>query len=583
MLSSGLLFVADDGDVHATTPRGAPSWYEADRMHLHTRLSPNQRKLNNDPAFETAFSSGGTALASEGAKVFTRHIRSRDEPPLWVTEIGREALKVIHSDSAKPTLRTIAYFWHSSDAKIAEENPDWRCRSKRGKIAKHKRRGTYLDFTTPYGMIVADRLKQLSNLGFDGAYLDGRHMTPNGCFGTALEDGLASPSPRALRAAQAQQVAHVITGWNTHIANPEFALIVSVASLPTLINPEVSTDLARAGIPKTELRTAIRTGPDLRLFEKHPDLVSTRPKDGTRIAAGLSFLRSLSGASPHVWIHNIDEQNALIHAAGQVITHGGIANLDINEADIAELVAKQASEAPRADKPIFATLALNTAVSETFIDAEFPDFIAIHISQADRNTRSLRADWQDIVGPSLTAVQHLLAAGLPVRLIDDTQLNEGDLTSFRFILSATAKTLPQGAPKPLELIPLPSLPLGSQKAASLFQKVLSPVLLARSEAHASLAPLPNEIEARLWKAPTASRNLSRYVVSAIASDAELSVSGTVLKLNAPDITKGTHCLRNVLAPSEISSFTGEMTLTGELPWHVFSIEPCASNTQSERH
>lgn len=77
---------------------------------------------------------------------------------------------------------------------------------------------------------------------------------------------MVAPKARDLRAAQGTRLAGIIASWHAHIANPDFALIVSTATLPTLINPEMVGDLARTGIPKTELQIVTRAGPDLLLF-----------------------------------------------------------------------------------------------------------------------------------------------------------------------------------------------------------------------------------------------------------------------------------------------------------------------------
>lgn len=214
---------------------------------------------------------------------------------------------------------------------------------------------------------------------------------------------------------------------------------------------------------------------------------------GVRVAADLTILRNLSGVSPHVWTNNVESFGELLQVARQVVTHGGIANLDVPETRIGAL----ATGAAGAAHTFAQVMALNDAVSEVFDRAELTDYIAIHLSEETRNARSLLDGWTQVTGPTLSAFGHLMAAGLPARLIDDQILAEGDLLEFRFVLSATVEALPKGEEEGPELIRSPALPIDPGTAAQVFSSALAPVLAARSSAPTSLILLQDAVEARV--------------------------------------------------------------------------------------
>ncbi|MGR3312103.1 hypothetical protein [Roseovarius indicus] len=564
---------------------GAPDWYVAHRIVAHTRLSPNQRNANPppDPAWQKAFEHAGHYLRQMGATVLIRHLRTRGELPPWRTDSPSHGLAEDMLDNAHLSgLHLIGYYWHSSDEEQFAAHPDWSCDDRRGRPEEHRARGRYLDFASGYGEVVAGQLAEIASFDFDGAYLDGRSYPPAGCFGSALEQqyrsglgllgslsGLARTNGyvAGFRQYQGRRLAEIVAGWHERLPlGKDFALIVSTASLATLINPEMPADMARTGIPKTEYGTAIRPGLNLRLFERAPELAATRPADATRIGAGIDFLATVSRVPPSVWINGINDETKLRRAVGVVVTHGGVANIDI-----AEKLIPPGADGARSDRAVYERLfALDQRMAPYFEAAERPQFAAILLSEAARNSRSPEVAWRDVVGPAVAAYGALVARGLPVALIDDRILDANDLGQYRhLIVPAGAIDFVSVAETGPDRVIIP--PLGSDPTANRdrLQAALEPVYADEAAAPLRVAAADPGYDIRFWTASG-----GKILVSAVVSSETTPTAPVSLSVFMAGEALSGYCVTDVLEARDMGRYVSTFDLDAILPWQVLSLAPC---------
>ncbi len=514
---------------HAMPGFPAPAWYEAHRIQFHTRFSFRKYDANEKSAAKgdsratdwiKAFETASTKLASIGASVLTRHVKSGRESPPWLSGAKNQALlQAILADAKSSHMHLIGYIWDTGDDALAAQHPDWRCLDQRGR-AQNSKRSPFLDFATPYGATFGGWLKKLDELGFAGAYLDETHYPRAGCNGSALEaayraragtsgtaaGGTPFASPFLLH--QADELAATVSRWNATIGDPAFALIVSVGPLPTLVNPQMSTELARASIPKTEFKLVRRTGQNLKLFQRFPELLPTRPSEDARFATGMSLLATVSGTLPHVWIHGLSTEDQLLRAVGSIVSNAGVANVDLGE-DL--LAAKDNRDTPAANGLTPATLSrfikLDALASPAFVGKHLPAYAAVHFSPAARNrAANVEQAWIDVAGPVTVAFDRLTREGLPVAVIDDRILAEGDLSSYRYILTPNESGLTDAqrsniAGSGARLIALPSLPLEPGAAARALGAALAPVIDNTAEAPGRVRVSDPAARTRLWMIP----------------------------------------------------------------------------------
>ncbi len=452
-----------------------PSWFTETRIHAHTRLSPLAwtRIAGDDPlekflfdkgdAWVEAYDGAEAALSKMGVSVYTRHGKTMNEDPPWpsstpwnsegtvLNKNTTDQISPIVARARAEGLHPLIYYWDSSDQSARSLNPDWTCKDKHGNVIGHAVKGPHLDISSGYKKVVATRLNELYEMGVSGIYLDWRHFPPSGCFGTEMEQRFRVEHPELadtpVRSAifwqefqlyQAKTMAETINGWvEPFRKQSDFAILVSVTSLPTLINREMTYDLARAGIPKTEYHIATRRGLTNYLFQYNPDLLVRAPTAETRMTFGWSMLRSVSQSSPHVWINGVPTIEQLMLAAGAVVSTGGILNLDIDERNITRSTNNDGVTPRNVLEKMYR---LNDRLGPLFKNAEPLKYVAIHFSEKERNKYGQRGAWVNVIEPVLKIYESLVAAGIPVVGIDDRMLIEGDLSPYQFVISTATPT-----------------------------------------------------------------------------------------------------------------------------------------------
>jgi|GEM_PF-3580063 len=601
MKTVGLCFVlafilTASGPVHSGNGRdfpvegqGAPAWYEASRVQVHTRLGPRliSSGVEAPPWYPGVFERAGRILDHERAGVLTRHVRTAGEPPPWEPDAPTgAALDKILSDTKQANLRTIAYFWHISDDKLAKDHPEYVCKDRWGAARSHRARGDYMDFQGPYGDIVAGRLEKLDKLGFDGVYLDERHYPPQGCFGGKVEKSFGRPRNwtdvfsyrsylRTMRRYQGEAFARIALSWRQRLTDPEFAMVISVGPLPTLINSEMPLDLARTGIPKLEYNSAHRTGLSENLFNRYPELAGSAPSQAVRRAAALSILRNVSSASPHVWIHGLESERSLDRAVAQVITHGGIANVDIEERRIGALADIPSAHlpgdplGPQVYRRLFAD---GAKVSPYFAGATLPRFVAIHFPEGARDALPIDDAWRRIVGPISQAFGGVMADGLPVDIIDDRILGETDLSGYAFLLTPQGTELTPShkarlARSDIRVIRLPSLTRDHAQDVARWAEI-SRILKAGAgpdvpRLHVSQAGA----EGRIWKRSGGQGFLASIVLANTGSERVL------VSFDMPQAAEG-YCAQDIFKPGISTRAGQQIQLDATRIWHVYTLALC---------
>jgi hypothetical protein len=466
------------GVLGATTPvrppgsRSLPDWFVANRVQGHTRLPLGP--WHATPEFEQA-AFGFKAL---GARAFARHVKSGDEDPWWPTaeplgpdgrplsdrdrEIngvfiarGRSVAQEIIDEAHAEGQRIVTYYWHITEDSVANLHPEWVCRHPDGTPIRHDPRGIHLDITGPYREVVLTRLRELAALGVDCIEFDERHLPPDGCWGSALEDAWkaetgddAAPhdetDPRYLRFIEfkAQKIEETFTYWRDEVkaAHPDCVVIISTTTIPALTVREMTTRLVRiADSPKNEYRLALNRALTKRVFVDYPDLA---PEDHVRQALGWTILRdSAEGRPPRIWASGVPDAHHARAVVGSLLTFGCIANMDVDEQSL--LGVEEPAEGKTPLGALRAAFALGAQASPHLAGTYPVRWAAVHFSEYIRNSRGTdyRAAWTEVLWPLVGSYQVLCEDGVPVGTVDDRQLEQGELDGYRLLVLPNADEL----------------------------------------------------------------------------------------------------------------------------------------------
>lgn len=408
-----------------------PEWFEADRVHVHTRLPPQS---HDKPFFYTA----AEGFASLGVKVFTRHIKSRDEGAWWDSAVGEtvdwakgeNVARRLIDNAHKAGCRIIAYHRHMEDAPMAEAHPDWVCRDWFGNVSPGGR-GLYMCFNSPYADYFETRLLELVAMGADGFYFDETHMPKVGCWcshcrkkftgETGLEhpDGPFQDDPRWHRLIDFNNltVERTFLRWRRAVrrANPEVVMIVSSNYYPTFYDRHMNSRLYRiSDSHKTELHKPYSR--DGALFSAMKGI--RQPEREPRLAFGYTFSRDVADGRPaHVWGHALDTADELRYAAAAIMAYGNIANLDMVERAIP-------------DANFLPAIRLSDRVSPPLSRTRPMKWAAVHFSEWARDEHyptDKAGGWKNVLYPLYGAFVAFWRAGLPVCVVTDSHLELGDL------------------------------------------------------------------------------------------------------------------------------------------------------------
>ncbi len=424
-----------------------PAWFDSARVQGHTRL-PLER-WGSRPAFLSA----AARFRSLGLRVFTRHVKSSSRSPFIVgaspsdVRLGADSarLRAAFAAAHREGEHTIAYVWISSDSAMASKHPDWVCRNPNGRTPARAPRGTPLDVTSDYREVILGELDALAAAGADGFFFDWSHLPPAGCWSPHLVQGFeratGSPAPRrrdardpryraflAYTASQLEQTFDYLRDA-VHRRYPDAVFVVSVSTLPTLMDPRFQASFASAGdVPKTEFEAPLR-----RAFAGWQAPSGVVPRD-IRLAAGWSLVRDGAGGRPPlIWALGFADSAQAEGFVAAVLTQGGIASLDV-----ADPIVAGRTSAPHATPlpALRAAAALGDRVAPGLVGTHPIAWAGIHFPEVARDRLMSDPDvaWNRVVLPALRTYGVLLRARAAVRFVTDSALDRGDLDGLRLLV-----------------------------------------------------------------------------------------------------------------------------------------------------
>jgi hypothetical protein len=427
-----------------------PEWFDGHRAHLHTRLAFGNAEYMGSRV--------GEAFRSVGVRVFTRHVKSGDGGPFWPTKIGKPhplAVKRNYAaemidDAHQSGCRMIGYYWHMAEKSVEDEHPDWLCRDPQGNPRKAGKQGNHLCLNSPYRDFVEKRLLELVDMKLDGFYFDAAHMPSNGCWCSFCRKkfreatGLEAPAklnpddpalPKLVEFNNAT-IEDAFRQWRQaiHARNPECVLIVSSSGYASLQSTHMSTRLFHLmDSNKTEFGHPYLH--DRNLFTQPTDL--RPPERDIRMAMGWSLCRDgCEGRPAHAWLPGMIDETECLFAAAGIVTHGCIANIDMDEKKIPDATLKKAYD-------------LCERISPSLSGTKPLRWAAVHFSELGRRRhaigdyfkKQMPEMWVHSTSRSFGAYRALFRDRLPVTLITDSQLEQGRTDDCSILFLPNPETL----------------------------------------------------------------------------------------------------------------------------------------------
>jgi hypothetical protein len=467
-----------------------PSWFDSNRVQGHTRLALGLHKPPPPPPrywYDTnEFNQAAAGFKELGAGAFTRHLKSGSEDPWWPTAMPIDPDGVVHSDRPRDIngivlqpgenvaktiideahaegLKIIAYYWDASEKTVAELQHDWVCRRPHhGKELKSPR-CIQLDLTGPYREVVLTRLLELAEMGADGFLFDSRHIHRAGCWGTALEAVWKGetgedapplpkpdeePSPRYLEFLdfRARKIEETFAYWRDEVKSRhrDVVFVISTDDFAALIDRGVTTRLARiADSAKNEYCQAVRNRITTNLFEANSTVLK-EPPGHVRQSLSWTVLRDSSeGRPPHIWHPGVPSEEQAEALAASLLTFGAVANMDVYERNLCTQEDQQGKTPVAGLKRAFA---LGSLVSPHLARTKPLRWAAVHFGERSRNDRGVDylAMWQEVLWPLVGPYKVLSEDGLPIGVVNDDQLERGELDGYRLLILPNPDELTAG-------------------------------------------------------------------------------------------------------------------------------------------
>jgi len=425
-----------------------PEWFDGNRVQAHTRLGP---KYFKDPVF---FSTA-ERFEKMGVEVYTRHAKSGKEACWWPSKVGEclpeakdfnIAKKMIDNAHARG-MRMIGYYWHMADQAMAEEHPEWACRTEEGQTIPGKR-GLWMCLNTGFREFTKTRLLELVDMGVDGIYFDTVHMPagfPNTstCYCKTCQQKFKEiyayrmPSKYSPFDVESKPlvdfynrcIIEIFEEFKTavHQRNPECVLVISTTWSASMYKPLMpSRFVAVADSAKTEWNKAYAWPKD-----KHIPKDVLKPAQDMRWAAGFTYLRGACSDRPlHVWANFPWITEEVLSISSACMTYGLIANLDVKEAEIPNMAFKPAFE-------------LGRKVSPHLARTKPMRWAAIHYNERlrDRLWPDVEKIWKAVLWPAYGPFEALCRARLPVAYVTDWQLEAGQLDGYKILILPSANHL----------------------------------------------------------------------------------------------------------------------------------------------
>jgi hypothetical protein len=445
--------------IEIAHPASLPAWFTVNRVHGHTRL-----KLA-DWGDSDEFREASAGFKSLGAHAFVRHVKHGGEDPWWpMGELPvRNVVAQFIADAHAKGLKIITYYWHMSQKTMEQLHPKWVCRRRNGTPIEAATRGNHLDITGPYREVVLNHLLELAAMGADGIMFDFHHLPARGTWGSPLArawsdgpgNGAKPPAPDDCNEVyqqfldfKARQIEDTFIYWRDRVKAeyPNVLFIVSSTVIPGLTDREMTTRLVSlADSSKNEYGLALRERFDKHVFDEDSQSKCTsaipalkKPSDHVRQALGWAVLRDAAdGRPPHIWAPGLPDCAHAQAFAGSLITLGCIANMDVHEFHLSE--GTDGEVIPTGKTPLDAlqaAFALGNTVSPHLAGTRALRWAAIHFSERARNARKgdFHAAWREVLWPLVGAYQTLTEDGVPVGIVNDQQLEHGELDRYRLLV-----------------------------------------------------------------------------------------------------------------------------------------------------
>ena len=406
-----------------------PSWFDGNRVQLHTRLGPSTYNRNRELFFNV-----GKDLRAMGATVFSRHIVSGNEGAWWKSSVGAitpmaeqvNAAQVIIDNAHSNGLRLIAYYRHIEDEWAAVTHPDWRCVDPQGNPIPAAR-GINMCMNSPYADFVLQRQLELVGMGVDGFFYDSVHMPREACWCTFCREKFTSltglqhpvaidpedPAWHKLKEFNNYTIARVFSEWRTalHARNPEIVMVIGSNLWPSLNDKHMDHRVFQiVDCHKTEFNKGTVYKSAKALWPFPGDF---RPMElDVRLGFGFDTARDVADGRPaHVWAHRIQYESHMLGATAGMVAHGCIANIDVMEGNIP-------------DANFNTSFAMGDRVSPYLAGTRPIRRVAILHSESNRDKDGLdyRKVWQEHLYPQYGAYHALLRDRIPVGFIYDSQV-----------------------------------------------------------------------------------------------------------------------------------------------------------------
>jgi hypothetical protein len=243
---------------------------------------------------------------------------------------------------------------------------------------------------------------------------------------------------------------------------PNVLFIVSSTVIPGLTDREMTTRLVSlADSSKNEYRHAVRPHFNKYVFgggsQSHctSAIPAVRtPADHVRQALGWAVLRDAAdGRPPHIWAPGLPNRAHAQAFAGSLITLGCIANMDVHEYHLSERTDGEVI--PSGKTPLDAlqaAFALGNTVSPHLAGTRALRWAAIHFGERARNARGgdFHAAWREVLWPLVGAYQALTEDGVPVGIVNDQQLERGELDGYRLLVLPNSNELTANQQRAIE-------------------------------------------------------------------------------------------------------------------------------------
>ncbi len=433
-----------------------PDWMDENRVQAHTRFLGKYLK-------DSRFYDLNKIMKSKGVNVVTRHFKSGGEPAYWKSRIGRTSprLKDTNPTIAEDIIRkahqentsVIAYYWHVGDKWAQKKHPEWVCRQSDG-AAFSVRRGPVLCLNSPHFDFLLTRIKELIRMGVDGIYFDHLHIPTNGCWCNfcqaifvrnrkmAVPENEEDENWQVYKEEAHQSLVKRMKKIREtiHSINKDAVLIVSANTWPSLANFHLSENLFQnVDLLKTEYGLAYKVISKNRLAFSDASLNLPIQKD-IQISKGIIFSRNATnGRPPHVWCSGfLDETNAL-YATASVLTHGGIANLDMEEAKIPDAMLDSSFD-------------LGRTLSPYLKQTEPVKWVGIYFPEKIRNQylSNPKKAWEKVILPTDGVFEALMRERVPVSFITDSQMESGKFKDYQHVFVVEKNDLSMAVKKHLK-------------------------------------------------------------------------------------------------------------------------------------